>query len=186
MSEIQNMQKSETVKVAAFPSRRSFVRGATLVAPIALTVGSRSAMATACLSPSATASISLAHSRPGRTTGNCIGRSPGYWKEASRTHADEWAQCGANGKLFSTCFVTGFTGKTLQQVMDMGGTEDPEQLGAHLSAAWCNLQMGWVDSAVLSLVVLQAMWANKDSYKPVAGADWGPKNIVDYLKTTMV
>ncbi len=67
----------------------------------------------------------------------------------------------------------------------MTGNQDPYQLGAHLSAAWCNLQMKWVDSTVLSLDVLRAMWANQNSYKPVAGADWGPSEIVTYLKSTM-
>ena len=186
MSEIQNMLTSETNKAVVSPSRRSFVRGATLVAPLALTVGSRSAMATACLSPSATASINLGKSRPGRSDGSCaLGRTPGYWQNADSTHKDEWAASGAGGTLFSTCFVSGFSGSTLKQVMNMTGNQDPAQLGAHLSAAWCNLQMGWVDSTVLSLDVLRAMWAGQNNYQPVAGVYWTREQTVTYLKTTM-
>ncbi|MBK9571651.1 MAG: hypothetical protein IPO43_02530 [Rhodoferax sp.] len=152
-----------------------------------LTVGPRSAMATvACLSPSASASINLTHSRPGRSGGSCAnGRTPGFWQNASSTHPADWASSGAEGKLFSVCFLSGFSGKTLKQVMGMNGNEDPQQFGAHLSAAWCNLQMGWVDSTVLSLEVLRAMWAGQNNYSPIPGVFWTRGQTVTYLKTTM-
>jgi len=167
-------------------ARRNFVRGVGVMIPAVLTVTSRSAMATVnvCLSPSASASINLTNSRPDRTDGDCVhGRTPGYWQNASTTHPTEWIQSGAKGTLFSTCFLSGFPGKTLKKVMNMDGTEDPQQLGAHLSAAWCNLQMGWV--TVVTLEQLQAMWAGQDNYSPMAGVVWTREDTVTYLKTTM-
>lgn len=165
-------------------ARRNFVRGVGVMIPAVLTVTSRSAMANVCLSPSASASINLTHSRPDRTDGECLkGRTPGYWQNASKTHPKKWDKSGAKGTLFSTCFLSGFPYKTLEEVMNMNGTEDPQQLGAHLSAAWCNLQMGWV--TVVTLEQLQAMWAGQDSYSPMAGVFWTMEQTVTYLKSTM-
>lgn len=167
--------------------RRRFVRGVGVAIPVVLSVASRSALATQCLSPSASASISLLHSRPDRPRdGRCAGGSPGYWGNASTTHPGQWAQAGAEGKLFSSIFPGGYPGKTLKEVIGLNGTADPFQLGAHLAAAWCNLRMGWVAESVLNLDDLVAMWNGRAGYSPVAGAPlWNAEDIVTYLKTTM-
>lgn len=180
-------QAKENAGTHGVGSRRHFVRGACAVIPVVLTVGSRSALANGgCLSPSASASINLLHSRPNRTDGSCaLGRTPWYWQSA----ADTQNNLLARNTLFSTPFPGGFLGKTIEQVIIENGTQDPQQLGAHLGAAWCNLQMGWVDASVLSLEVLGKMWAGRISgYYPIDGAllpVWGPADIVTYLKTTM-
>jgi hypothetical protein len=168
--------------------RRRFVRGVGIVIPAVMTVGSRSALASVggCLSPSASASINLTHSRPDRQPGNCaLGRTPGFWQNAWYTHPADWAAVGGEGMLFSTVFLGGFAGLTLRQVMDLNGTGDPYQLGAHLCAAWCNWKMGWVPDTVLSLPVMQTMWAQGNSYQPIPGVTWSKADIVTYLKTTM-
>lgn len=182
----QSEPSKEGAGSACLLARRHFVRGAGVAIPTVLSVGSRSALANGCLSPSASASINLTQSRPNRNDGSCaLGRTPGYWQNASTTHPAEWAQCGAEGKKFSVCFLSGFGQKTLEEVMNLNGGQDPEQLGAHLCAAWCNLQMKWVDESVISLEVLRAMWAGQNSYHPLAGVTWSRQDTVNYLKTTM-
>ncbi len=182
-------------------ARRRLLR-AGLAAPVILTVGSRSALANGgCLSPSASASIDLFHSRPDRPRDQpCAGRTPGYWQNAAKTHNDILAQ----DTQYSNPYAGGFLGMTIEQVMELTGvgngggnlkikvglpsTGDPYQLGAHLGAAWCNLQRGWVDASVLSLSTLQAMWDGRSGYYPVAGDTktvWYAEEIVAYLKTTM-
>jgi len=75
----------------------------------------------------------------------------------------------------------------MEQVISENGSQDPQQLGAHLAAAWCNLQMGWV--SVLNVATLQAMWNGRTlGFYPVAGDTtpvWYAEEIVAYLKTTM-
>lgn len=179
-------QAKENAGIHGVGSRRQFVRGACAVVPVVLTVGSRSALANGgCLSPSASASINLLHSRPDRTGGSCAGRTPEYWQSAAVTQNNFLAR----NTLFSTPFSGGFPEKTIEQVIIGNGTQDPQQLGAYLGAAWCNLRMGWVDESVLSLEVLGKMWEGRSSgYHPIDGAllpVWGPEDIVTYLKTTM-
>lgn len=200
MSDIQS--ESQHVRKGAEHggiARRRLLRAGLAATPVVLTVGSRSALAQeGCLSPSATASINLFHSRPDRPRDQpCAGRTPGYWQNAAKTHSDTLAQDTA----YSNPYAGGFPGLTIEQVMDLTGggnlkkkvgspgTGDPYQLGAHLGAAWCNLQRGWVDASVLNLSTLQAMWNGRSSgYYPVAGATtpvWYAEEIVTYLKTTM-
>ncbi|KAB2926761.1 MAG: hypothetical protein F9K30_05705 [Dechloromonas sp.] len=183
----------------ASESRRRFVRGVGLATPVMLAVSSRSALATGgtCLSPSASASIALTNSRPNRDGIGCSGRSPGFWSQAclsSHQHYSYWTMSGASGKLFSTVFndSSAFPGKTLKDVLrnGMAGSPsfaDPNRLGFHLAAAWCNLQVGFVPSTVVSLLQLRAMWAGRNlGYQPVPGMGepWYGEKIVKYLETT--
>jgi hypothetical protein len=111
----------------------------------------------------------------------CLGRTPGYWK----THSAQLEQIGAKNLQFSAIFAGGFPGKTLKEVMELKGFDDPNKLGAHLAAAWCNWKMGWVPSTILDLGDLQAMWNGRSTgYSPVAGVTWYGPEIVTYLKTT--
>jgi len=184
-------------------SRRRFVRGVGVVVPSVLTVVSRSTLAAVCHSPSATASINLANSRPDRPGDvQCLGRSPGFWVNSAKNqstgttksqttnppknHSTDWQAISAEGVLFGSIYFGGFPGKTLKEVMGMNGHEDSYQLGAHLAAAWCNWKRGWVPDTVLSLADLQTMWAGRfGNYSPVGGVVWGAEEIVAYLKTTM-
>lgn len=180
-------KKPETVESAG--GRRRFVRGAGVAVPVVLSVWSanaRSTLATTCLSPSASASINLLHSRPDRKQDPCTGRTPGFWYNCPKTHPSTWAAAGGEGLLFSSIYAGGFPGLTMTQVMGLNGNGDPYQLGAHLAAAYFNWKMGWVPNSVLSLADLQAMWAGRfGTYTPTPGVTWGAQQIVDYLKTTM-
>lgn len=168
--------------------RRRFVRGVGIALPVVMTVKSRSVMATGaqCLAPSATASIALLHSRPGRTTEFCSGRTPGFWGQAWNTHPLIWASVGGEGLLFSNPYTGGFPGQTHKQVMNLNGVGDPYQFGAHMSAAYFNWKKGWVPTTVLDLSDLLAMWNGRNgSYSPTPGVTWGAQQIVAYLQSTM-
>jgi hypothetical protein len=155
-------------------------------------------LACTCLSPSASASINLTHSRPNRPRdGVCAGRSPGYWKNHDGFELARKTQ-------FSSVFPGGFPGKSMKQVTGLGGNGNFEALGRHLAAAWCNLRSGLVSSAILSEADMKLMWAGRyGSYAPIDGGTvrggqarivesggsvrWGESEIVQYLRTaTMI
>lgn len=180
-----NQSKQNSSESASEAPRRRFVRGVGVAVPAVLTVWSSSARSTmsskTCLSPSATASINLLNSRPKRKQDDCIGRTPGYWMNANSAIPDQhkWSEIGSSsGGILDTM--------KLRQVMKLTGNQDQWQLGAHLSAAYCNLLMGWVPQSVLSLKDLQDMWAGRyGTYVPTPGVQWGGEKIVTYLKSTM-
>jgi hypothetical protein len=181
-------ESSIAVETASSAGRRRFVRklGVGVVVPAVLTVTSRSAMATTCLSASATASINLTHSRPNRTGAFCAGGSPGYWRNAAANHGDHTAR----NKRFELIYIGGFPGLSMEAVCGLNGTADPFNFGAHLAAAWCNLVTGKVHPDVLNLTILQDMWAKRNTgYYPISGSTtpvWSQAQIVTFLKTTMI
>jgi hypothetical protein len=200
MSDSQHHEDSQQVVTpTGSESRRRFVRGVGLATPVMLAMSSRSALATggSCLSPSASASITLLNSRPDRDRVGCSGRSPGFWSQAcksSHPNHSYWVSSGAEGKYFSAVFddSSAFPGKTLKQVLRNGirnepSFPDPNRLGFHLAAAWCNLQLGWVPATVISLQQLKDMWRYRNTgYQPVPGMEtpWNGEDIVKYLSTT--
>lgn len=183
MSDIDS-NRPEKIPVESSPGakpRRRFVRGVGAVVPATLTVWSASARSTlsskTCLSPSASASITLLNSRPNRKRDDCYGRTPGYWMNQGADKAKSYK--------FSV-IGTGFGDKTMFDVISLQGNGDKWQLGAHLSAAYLNLVTGKVPSTVLNLADLQAMWAGQlGSYSPTPNVFWDGGKIVEYLKTTM-
>jgi hypothetical protein len=185
MNSENNIDNNEQSKVATGVNgptgRRRFVRGVAAIVPVVLTAGSRSALATTCLSPSASASISLLNSRPNREGGQCSGKSPGYWYNAADNHNDKLARLTQFDVIGS-----GFSGKTIEYVIGLNGTGDVSQFGAHIGAAYCNLIRGWV--TVVSLQTLQEMWRSRDlGYYPVSGSTavvWGKEQVKSYLVST--
>lgn len=184
-------QSEITADSKAKPGRRRFIGGAGAIVPVVLTVGSRSVLANVggggCFSPSASASINLLHSRPGRTTdGNCGGKTPGLWKNAYINFGNTLAH---NTKWSSKFTVGPFTtNTTMEDVCGTIGNANNAALARHLAAAWCNLASGLVASTVLDLSDLQAMWNARDGvgsgYHPTAGVTWFDSDMVTYLLTT--
>lgn len=170
-------------------ARRRFIRGVGVAVPVIMTVRSSSALSAQCFAPSAAASIALLHSRLDREHADCLGRTPGFWKNAAKPdHPNHnfWVTAGGEGVLFSAVFGSGFPGKTLKEVMGLGGNQNYEALGRHLAAAYLNHQIGWVPDAVLSVQDLIDMWNGRaGSYSPTAGVTWNADQIVAYLLTTM-
>lgn len=167
---------------SARQSRRRFVREVGVIAPLILTVGSRSALARSCLSPSASASISLLNSRPDRLAdGVCNGRTPGYWRNDSNFRLADTTQ-------FNSIFPGGFA-LSMRKVTALGGNGNFEALARHLAAAWCNRASGLVSPTILDFDDLVRMWAGRTgSYTPIPGGSvmWGEAQIVDYLTSTMI
>lgn len=170
-------------------SRRRFVRGVGMAVPAIMTIRSSSALAAQCFAPSAAASIALLHSRLDREHESCLGRTPGFWKNAAKPdhpNHNYWVTAGGEGVLFSTVFGSGFPGKTLLDVLNLGGNSNYAALGRHLVAAYLNFKIGWVPATVLSLQDLIDMWNGRaGSYSPTAGVTWNADQIVAYLLTTM-
>lgn len=170
-------------------ARRRFIHGVGVAVPVIMTVKSSSALAAQCFAPSAAASIALLQSRLDREQLNCLGRTPGFWKNAARPdHPNHsyWVTAGGEGILFAAIFGSGYPGKTLKEVLNMGGNANYEALARHLVAAYLNLKINWVPETVLSLQDLVDMWNGRTgSYSPTAGVTWGAGQIVTYLKTTM-
>ncbi len=187
--------------------RRKFVTRTGLIVPAILVAKSRSSLAAQCLSPSASASINLLHSREDRTTSLCSGRSPGYWKNQSastysflNTPFNSVFSPGLTGEV--TVKITGTNKKendkdtmtlraeqlTIHQVIQLdGGSSDPHQFAAHIAAAWCNLSSGLVPSSVLNLQDLQEMWSGitrAGAYSPTANVTWFVEDVKQYLLTT--
>lgn len=174
-------------------TRRRFIRGVGVAVPVIMTVQSTSALATwkKCMAPSAVASIALLHSRMDREQSLCLGRSPGFWKNASDpSHPNHsyWVAAGGEGVLFSSVFGSGFPGKTLKQVLYTTGNNNYAALGRHLAASYLNLKIaGWIPPTVFTLSDLIEMWNGRaGSYSPTAGVTWGADQIVTYLTGTMI
>lgn len=170
-------------------ARRRFIRGVGMAVPAIMTVQSSSALAAQCFAPSAAASIALLHSRLDREHADCLGRTPGFWKNAAKPdHPNHnfWVTAGGEGVLFSAVFGSGFPGKTLLDVLNTSGNANYAALGRHLAAAYLNFKIGWVPTTVLSLQDLIDMWNGRaGSYSPTAGVTWNAAQIVAYLVTTM-
>lgn len=167
-----------------------------------------------CKSPSGFQSGNVSQHGPGC---KCSGRTPGYWKNCyHNNHAwpsgYRWGSCpsgehndwkkwrgGTSVKSKFNCYGNcrkygqydtwhrGARDCSLEQVMLMGGTDDPFQLGGHLVAALLNAEMGWTND-VLGVQAVKDMWNEYDAkgyYEPTAGVQWGPEQIVEYLQSTM-
>ena len=194
---------SET-PVGSRQKRRKFVTKAGMIVPAILVAKSRSSLAGQCLSPSASASINLLHSREDRSTSICTGGSPGYWKNQS---VDSFPFLKTR---FNTVFSPGFTGEltikitgtnkkdqdndtetlqgeklTIQQVIQLAGAKsDPDQFAAHMAAAWCNLAAGFVPPEVLNLQELKTMWRaikQTGAYSPTHNVTWSVSDVKFYL-----
>ncbi|MHB1293181.1 MAG: hypothetical protein ACYCY5_13495 [Sulfuricella sp.] len=193
-------------------SRRRFGKSGLAASGVILTLASQPVLGQwACLSPSGFQSGNVStHGQPTL----CDGRTPGYWQTADWQRAGldrgtctptpnngngngnvcnkstEWS----GGAQFSTYFnVTGnatrYADKSLMSILWMNGTgtEDPEQLGAHIVAALLNAHMEWTKD-VLTVQAVKDMfneWAATGSYAPTAGVTWNRTQIVAYLQTTM-
>lgn len=75
---------------------------------------------------------------------------------------------------------------TMSQVLNLGGTGDPYQLGAHCVASLLNARSGF--TPVLTEAQVKNIFNEFDSkgyFEPTISIKWYPADIVAYLKTTM-
>lgn len=194
-------------------SRRRFAKSSLAVSGVLLTLASRPSLGSGggfggggmCKSPSGLMSGNLSvHGSPQR----CRGRTPGYWGnhggggpqpnawpspylpgscQKKCTNSSNWS----NGTKFSSVFNCNGNGSryknySLMQVIWLGGSGDPYQLGAHIVAALLNAQKGW--TPVLTVAQVKNIfneWNDKGYFEPTAGIKWYAADIVYYLKSTM-
>jgi hypothetical protein len=102
-------------------------------------------------------------------TGGGEGCTPGYWKQSQ--HFDSWTAPYAPTTLFSDVFEDAFPGKTLLDVLNLGGG-GLNALGRHTVAALLNAASGGVDYDLTTTEVINAFNA------VFPGGDYeGQKNI---------
>lgn len=203
--ESQNQQSKDHAHQpsAVDEARRRFSMSGLAVSGVVLTLASRPVLAGQCLSPSGFQSGNVSHHG---TPTTCSGRTPGYWG----THPEEWpspyepGECKSDkpgacmkadkwedGTLFCSVFSCSgngsiYTGKSMMQVILLGGGDDLQQLGAHIVSALLNAKKGW--TPVLTEVQVIGMfneWNLHGYFEPTAGVKWYAADIVTYLKTTM-
>lgn len=126
----------------------------------------------------------------GYSWGDCSNKNGyDYWKNWTggtrvKDRFNCYGSCGRYGQYWQNGRLRYCS---LEQVMLMGGHDDPCQLGGHLVAALLNAEMGWTDD-VLGVQAVKDMWNEYDAkgyYEPTAGVQWGPEQIVEYLQSTM-
>lgn len=127
--------------------------------------------------------------------GSCVGRSPGYWKNAD-TAANKSYPAGANGKtLFRDVFGCtpgmsqgyGSDTCTFDYLMSTNRAFDKHNLGAHLVATYLNVLAGFIGYLTTDQVI--NIWNELRDYghfTPTAGVQWNAAKTVEYLKGTMI
>lgn len=165
--------------------------------------------AAVCNSPSGSLSGNL--SAPG-TSQTCSGQSPGFFGTHSaqwpspyeagsytdsehKQAVESWSNTGSSsGTMFKDSalgfhcsgYGSNYKNYSMMQVIGLGGSGDPHQLGAHIIAALLNARMGW--TPMLTEAQVKNMFNEYDSkgcFEPTAGVKWYPEDIVNYLKSTM-
>ena len=129
------------------------------------------------------------------TPGKCSSSESSSKKRSSSSSSSggscSSAEAWSEGTLFRSVFNCSGNGHiyynyTMMQVIWLGGSGDPQQLGAHIVSALLNAKKGW--TPVLTEVQVIAMfneWNLNGYFEPTAGVKWYAEDIVTYLKTTM-
>ncbi|WLI88897.1 hypothetical protein Q4S45_19670 [Massilia sp. R2A-15] len=169
-------------------ARRRFAKAGAGAAGVIATLGSRSAMAKQCLTPSAYCSGNVSHANY-VTSG---GLSPGYWKN----HPRLWLSL--TGINYSSNFSAFFplSGNTSQlaacSCMDVLTPQkvpagaDPNNVAMHIMATLLNVRSKKI--TFLTEPQVKKIWTDYSfdrSWSPVPGKVWNGSEIVAYLSSTM-
>ncbi|MBX3611513.1 MAG: hypothetical protein KF871_16590 [Hydrogenophaga sp.] len=172
-------------------SRRHLVRAGLSAAPVVAGLKSNSVLAGdhTCIRPSSfsslrAANMKVSYQRDIKTDYEC--RSHGYWKR----HGDGLpADYKKNTKFISS--ETGFTanpgsaytGKSLQDVLDMGGNQYNTALARHVVAAFLTAVAYQNDPSIVMLTKAQckSIWQGQGSWQPFAGATWSYTDTMAYF-----
>lgn len=192
MANEQQPGKQLSAKGAA---RRRFTRAGAAASGVLMTLHSQPGMAAiVCDTPSGHASALVSARNPDASS--CSGLSPGVWYESTQPRGKHgnipghvnWpvSKDTLFGKVFTTSKAIG--GKTFEEVLKGNDPSiDPDKLGAHLTAAYLNALSG--RSTFQNEYMLVNIWnelQNHQVFHPTAGVDWNAKDVVDYLKSTML
>jgi len=204
-------QDNAEQKLGVDKSRRSFSKSGLVVSGVLLTLVSRPSLGGVGVCKSPSGFLSGNASTHG-TEQHCSGRTPGYWGTNTDT-SHPWPTPYRTGTCIETRFtqrhtswqtsdatmfkdsLVGFNcagngarylNYSMMQVILLGGSGDPYQIGAHCVSALLNARMGW--TPVLTETQVRNIFNEYDSkgyFEPTAGVRWYPAEIVDYLKSTM-
>lgn len=172
-------------------ARRRLLRGGLGVIPVALAITTRPARAALqCLTPSAYGSMNASRVENIQI---CSGQTPEFWKDS--LYFDKWphpyypksdATFGYAATEFHAMGCSGgqFGSKTMLEVLEMG--TGGGELGAYIVAGVLNAADG--RTPVLDVPAVLNLWnecSAQGYYEAVAGVQWSPGQVVQYLKTTM-
>ena len=176
-------------------SRRRLMRAGLSAAPVVLALKSNSVLATGtsgggfCVKPSTFASLGAAAiktpnaSQAPRINTDYTCYSHGYWK----THNNGLVPSDFKTKVAFLSSTTGFshnpggtyTGKTVQQVLEMTGGGHIA-LARHVTAAYLTARV-YPGTAVLSVDDCKQIWNSGGTWSPVAGDTWTRARWIDYF-----
>jgi hypothetical protein len=182
------------------PGRRRLLQGGLAGAPVLMTLASRPVLAQVaggtCTTPSGFVSANASTAGRGVT---CLGRGPGFWKQANST-TNKWPSPYQNllpapNTVFNTVFTppyapydTGGTGpggkKTLLDVLLLTGGP-PDAVARAIVAAYMDVVAGL--TPVLTTQLVKDIWSEYSqtgSFSPTSGAHWSADEILAYLETT--
>ena len=192
MANEQQPGKQLSAKGAA---RRRFTRAGAAASGVLMTLHSQPGMAAiVCATPSGHASALVSARNPDAVS--CAGLSPGVWLQSTQPRGKHgntpghvtWpiSQETKFGKIFTTNKKIGTY--TLENVLEnTDPSVDPDNLGAHLTAAYLNVLSG--RSSFQNENMLVNIWnelQNHNVFHPSAGIDWTAKDVVEYLRSTML
>lgn len=172
-------------------SRRRLVRAGLTAAPVVAALKSNTVLAGAhtCIRPSSFSSLAAAQMKVSRgrtfnTEYQCD--SPDSWRtKQSRLPTDFKTKT----QFLST--TTGFlanpgvayTGKSLQQVLDLGGSQNNAVLARYVAAAYLTAVAFNDDSRTVLLTKAQcrAIWNGQGMWSPFSGATWSLEQTLGYF-----
>jgi hypothetical protein len=182
-------------------TRRRLLQGGLAAAPVLMTLVSRPVLALQVQTPSAFCSGNASTPDRGLTSS---GQSPAYWKQPQNFGAwqppyypgkEAGAQPllaglsttgGAGGSqptLFDSVFTPHYRGKTLLDVLELGGGP-PNDVAHYAVAVLLNIAAGW--TPVITVKVVKEIWSEyitKGYFDPTAGIHWDEAQIVQYFKS---
>ena len=176
-------------------ARRRFTRAGAAASGVLMTLHSQPGMAAiVCATPSGHASALISARNPDALS--CSGLSPGVWSQSLKPRGKNGNTPGhlswpiSKDKKFGSLFTTGkaIGQATFEQVLGNNDPVfDPDNLGAHLVAAYLNVLSG--RSSFQNEYMLVNIWNNLRDYgvyHPAANIDWKGKEVVEYLRSTML
>lgn len=189
--DIQDQDSAVSGGAPRNPGRRRFASTGAKASGVLLTLASAPGMAVECRPPSGSLSGNL--SRPVPKDLQCIGRSPGFWKNSP----ESWppgtypvTEGKRTATTFASVFPFGWTDlyrtATMMEVLNNNDASlDKHNLGAHLVAAYLNVKSKKIN--FLTVDRLKSMWHalyTYEYYTPIAGTKWYAKEVAEYLQKT--
>lgn len=181
--------------------RRRFLGVGSAVAPVILTMLSQPALGVTCFTPSRSLSRNTSVSQQDKY-GECTGaQSPGNYAAQTSPGIPAYSWPIPPSTPFHPTFIKGtrtgtvftkkvngtWVSKTMLEVMNLLGSEDPEKMAFHLIAAYLNC-LGGGGSSISPLAMtpqgvtaIWAAWATNGYYEPTAGVKWYGTQIKNYL-----